>query len=87
MWAQEKAESQQALRAAHSELSRLREEVNRDAVARMPVSSHESDTNDTTWPHAKVGIVVKRIAIPVPKTIDQFQLKKINVTPRLQGIK
>lgn len=57
MWAQEKAESQQALRAAHSELSRLREEASKDAATRLPASGHESDTDDITWPRAKVRVL------------------------------
>ena len=60
MWAQEKAQSQQALRAAQVELARLREEVSKEAAARIPVSGHESDTDETTWPRAKVGILLNK---------------------------
>ena len=54
-WAQEKARSQQALRSAEAELARLREETMKDAVPHIPVSGHESDTEEITWPRAKVG--------------------------------
>lgn len=57
LWAQEKAESQQALRAAQAELARLREEVNKETAARIPVSGHESDADESTWPRAKVGVL------------------------------
>lgn len=56
IWGREKMESQQALRAAQVELSRLREELNKEAATRIPVSSHESDTDEITWPRAKVGL-------------------------------
>lgn len=56
-WAQEKARSQQALRSAEAEVARLREEVSKDAPTRIPVSGHESDTEEVTWPRAKVGIL------------------------------
>ena len=49
-------ESQQALRAAQVEQSRLREELNKDAATRIPVSSHESDSDEITWPRAKVSL-------------------------------
>lgn len=55
MWAQEKEEFQRALSAAQAELSRVREELSKDAATRVPVSGHESDTDETTWPRAKVG--------------------------------
>lgn len=54
-WALEKARSQQALRSAEAELARLREEASKDDVPRIPVSGHESDTEETVWPRAKVG--------------------------------
>ena len=54
-WAQEKARSQQALRSAEAELARLREEASKDVAPRLPVSGHESDTEEITWPRAKVG--------------------------------
>ena len=57
-WAQEKARSQQALRSAEAELARLKEEASKDAVPRIPVSGHESDTEEITWPRAKVMIVL-----------------------------
>ena len=55
MWAQEKEEFQQALSAAQAELSRVREELSKEPAAFVPVSGHESDTDETTWPRAKVG--------------------------------
>ena len=54
-WAQEKARSQQALRSAEVELARLKEEVSKDTAPRIPVGGHESDTEEITWPRAKVG--------------------------------
>ena len=58
MWAQERARSQQALRSAEAELARLREEISKDiGTPRIPVSSHESDTDEITWPRSKVGSV------------------------------
>lgn len=56
IWAREKMESQQALRAAQVEQSRLREELNKDAATRIPVSGHESDSDEITWPRAKVSL-------------------------------
>ena len=57
MWAQEKARSQQALRLAEAELARLREENSKEPAMRIPVSSHGSDTEEVTWPRAKVGVL------------------------------
>ena len=54
-WAQEKARSQQALRSAEVELARLKEEASKDTALRIPVSGHESYTDEITWPRAKVG--------------------------------
>ena len=54
-WAQEKARSQEALRSAEAELARLREEASKDAFPHIPVSGHESDAEEITWPRAKVG--------------------------------
>ena len=54
-WAQEKARSQQALRSAEAEVARLREEASKDSAPRIPVNSHKSDTEEITWPCAKVG--------------------------------
>lgn len=65
MWAQEKAESQQALRAAQTELSRLREEANKEAAARVPVSGRESETEEATWPRAKVGVLCNEVSFCV----------------------
>jgi len=59
-WAQEKARSQQALRSAEAELARLREEASKDAVPPIPVSGHESDTEEITWPRAKILKLYKR---------------------------
>ena len=55
MWNQEKEEFQQALSAARAEQSRVREELTKEPAARVPVSCHESNTDETTWPPAKVG--------------------------------
>lgn len=53
-WAQEKAESQQALRATQAELSRVRHEAVKDVGASISVSGHESE-GEVTWPRSKVG--------------------------------
>ena len=63
MWAQEKARSQQALRSAEAEVARLREEAIKDAPTRIPVSGHESDTEEITWPRAKVGILCHEVNV------------------------
>ena len=64
-WAKEKAESQKALHAAQTELSRLRAETRKQSALRtlsnVPVSGHEPENERSTWSHAKV----RNLELPV----------------------